>query len=124
MQAANRGVCSARPSPPMVEVLGRLRLADVEFLEEGEAATRPARFAYGPTSIELDWWLDDFREKSVNLKCWAGQVTTANLFSELLPLIDEHSEGHDVFGREHDKGQVWCRPSFCLERVGFRFFTE
>jgi CRISPR-associated protein Csx14 len=37
--------------------------------------------------VELDWWLSDFHEKAGPLKCWAGQVTTQKLTSELPKLL-------------------------------------
>lgn len=35
----------------------------------------------------LDWWLDEFHDRARQLKCWAGQVTTQKLFSELPKLL-------------------------------------
>jgi CRISPR-associated protein Csx14 len=81
-------------------VLARLRAASAEFPDKKvEAAIRPATISYNGSRIELDWWLDPFREKAGNLKCWAGQVTTENLFSELLPMLDEASQGAHLFER-------------------------
>ena len=39
--------------------------------------------------IELDWWLNEFHEKATPLKCWAGQVTTKKLASEIPKLLPE-----------------------------------
>jgi CRISPR-associated protein Csx14 len=81
-------------------MLGRLRTAKAEFPDgKIEAAIRPAAIPYNGCALTLDWWLDEFREKAVNLKCWAGQVTTGNLFSELLPLLGEEGSGLDLFTR-------------------------
>lgn len=79
--------------------VSRLRSARVQYIhEEIEPSIRPATISYNGADLVIDWWLDVFREKAVNLKCWAGQVTTKNLFSELLPLMDE-SVSADLFRR-------------------------
>lgn len=83
------------------KTLEHLRRALVTFPDERpEPPVRPVAIDYGgEVAFELDWWLDEFREKTTNLKCWAGQVTTARLFRELLPLIDSESNGEGLFGR-------------------------
>jgi CRISPR-associated protein Csx14 len=82
------------------EVLRRLSSAQPNFLDVGvEASIVPATIDYGGRQLILDWWLNEFRDKAVNLKCWAGQATTKNLFCELLPLIDHHSSGQALFDR-------------------------
>jgi CRISPR-associated protein Csx14 len=84
------------------ELLGRLRSAQPEFPDGHiEAKVRPAVIPYNGTRMVLDWWLNEFRDKATKLKCWAGQVTTENLFSELLPLLDEDCSGEDLFERPH-----------------------
>jgi CRISPR-associated protein Csx14 len=37
----------------------------------------------------LDWWLDEFHEKATSFKCWAGQMTTQKLISEMPKLVSE-----------------------------------
>lgn len=39
--------------------------------------------------MELDWWLNTFHEEATPLKCWAGQVTTKKLTSEIPKLLPE-----------------------------------
>jgi CRISPR-associated protein Csb3 len=45
----------------------------------------------------LDWWLDAFRVETTPLKCWAGQVTTGKLFTDLPQLIDPATEPECLF---------------------------
>ena len=55
-------------------------------------------FDGGP--LELDWWFDEFRDKTTSLKCWAGQVTTSKLFVQRRPdgrTIRQH--GQEIFFR-------------------------
>lgn len=85
------------------ELRGRLRAlreCEPEFEEHENATVRPARLRLaGYGELGLDWWLDEFREKAVSLKCWAGQVTTGNLFGELLPLVVAEANWGDLFYR-------------------------
>lgn len=88
-------------------VLRRLRKGNVTFPDEGsvtgrkpiEPPVRPAVIAYGKSELTIDWWLDEFREKTTSIKCWAGQVTTRRLFDELRPLLDIESTCEDLFDR-------------------------
>jgi hypothetical protein len=74
--------------PQLETVLGALREATVEFDEEGEESVWPVRLSIAEEAFVLDWWLRVFREKPSNLKCWAGQVTTRKLFTDLMRLIE------------------------------------
>jgi CRISPR-associated protein Csx14 len=48
--------------------------------------------------VELDWWLSEFHEKAGPLKCWAGQVTTQKLTSELPKLLPITGVSFDADG--------------------------
>jgi hypothetical protein len=74
--------------PHLATVLGALREATFELIEEAKESVWPVRLNIAGKVFVLDWWLDAFREKPSNLKCWAGQVTTQKLFTDLLPLIE------------------------------------
>ncbi len=37
--------------------------------------------------LELDWWLDEFRQETSELKGWAGKQTSLNLVTELRKLL-------------------------------------
>lgn len=64
---------------------------------EAEASVKPVRVHLPTCETELDWWLDDFRQKPSSFKCWAGQVTSAKLFKELPRLIDVEASTASVF---------------------------
>ena len=74
--------------PQLEAVLGALRDATLELIEDGEESVWPVRLGIAGEPMLLDWWLNAFREKPSNLKCWAGQVTTQKLFDDLLGLIE------------------------------------
>jgi len=82
-------VISGRALPELKVILTALREAGVERLEHAEESIRPIALHIAGRRLELDWWLDEFRQETTNLKCWAGQVTTTKLFQELLPLLSE-----------------------------------
>jgi CRISPR-associated protein Csx14 len=105
------------------ELLAPLKSAQPEFDETvPEASIRPATIPYGGRQIVLDWWLNEFRDKAVNLKCWAGQVTTRNLFCDLLPLIDAGASGEDIFERAHmSKAKFGLDPRSAWSALNFGF---
>ena len=111
--------CSLR----LQELLTALKSAQPEFDETvPEASIRPARIPYGGRVVVLDWWLDEFRDKAVNLKCWAGQVTTRNLFSELMPLLDAGASAEDIFERAHmSKAKFGLDPRSAWNALNFGF---
>ena len=77
----------------------RTAASSISFHPGFEASISPATIRLWEHALELDWWLDDFRDKPAPLKCWAGQVTTRKLFDELLRLLDNSSSGSDLFER-------------------------
>ena len=104
-------------------ILGRLKVARPEFSDTGpEAPVRPAEILYNGGTLTLDWWLDEFRGETTNLKCWAGQVTTRNLFTELLPLLDSESTGGDLFERSRmAKAKFGVDPRSAWNTLDFGF---
>ncbi|HBY64494.1 MAG TPA: hypothetical protein DEH78_32135 [Solibacterales bacterium] len=68
-----------------------------EYEETVEKSVRPARLRMGTRELVLDWWLDEFYERTTNLKCWAGQVTTQKLFDELPPQISVETPPEELF---------------------------
>lgn len=107
------------------QILARLRSATPEFADgesDPPAPVRPAILPYNGQMLVLDWWLDDFRQETVPLKCWAGQVTTAKLFSELLPMLDETSSGGDLFDRSRmTKSKFGVDPRSAWNALDFGF---
>jgi CRISPR-associated protein Csx14 len=85
------------PSNFLSDALEQLRSAALSFDSRFEASINPTTVMFGNHALELDWWLDEFREKPSPVKCWAGQVTTRKLFEELLGLLEISSSGSDLF---------------------------
>ena len=82
----------------LADVLVSLRKADPEYPDqEIEPPIRPISIPYNGTTLVLDWWLNQFRDDTENLKCWAGNVTTKKLASELLSLLDNAIADRDLF---------------------------
>ncbi|MDQ2844281.1 MAG: hypothetical protein M3Y72_25215 [Acidobacteriota bacterium] len=77
-------------------VIEQLSKAKPRF-EGTEPATRIVELSHAERPLTLDWWLDEFREKTTPLKCWAGQVTTENLVCELLSLLAEQNANEHLF---------------------------
>ncbi len=87
----------ASPSslPPLIAAL---RSSNLSFVPHENETVRPASLqAADFGELLLDWWLDEFQERAISLKCWAGQVTTRNLFEELIPLLDPKTAGESLF---------------------------
>lgn len=81
--------------PELRSLLQSVRNLTFESIPQAEPPVHPIRLHVAGRTIDLDWWLDDFREKTTNLKCWAGQVTTRKLFEELRALIDPAKAAED-----------------------------
>jgi CRISPR-associated protein Csb3 len=77
---------------------GALRQAACEQLPHAEeaATVAPLRLPLDTGVLELDWWLDVFRDGKTRLKCWAGQQTSYSILSELIRLLPE-AAGDDCF---------------------------
>ena len=76
----------------LAATVGGLREAKVEAIPPWEKSIAPIRIGYGLTLLELDWWLDRFREKAERLKCWAGQQTSLSIASELARLLPANAD--------------------------------
>jgi CRISPR-associated protein Csx14 len=99
-RAASFQLDTTRGRSALKETLRRLHDAAAEFPNgTPEAPVRPAVINYENAKLEIDWWLDEFLDKTTNIKCWAGQVTTRRLFAELLPLLEIESTCGDIFQR-------------------------
>ena len=82
----------------LARTLHALKHAVAEGEGDQKDGIRPMRLSTetGPEII-LDWWLNEFRIETTDLKCWAGQVTTAKLFADLLPLLDPDTSANGIF---------------------------
>lgn len=81
----------------VAERMELLRNASVEVIEHPEKSVAPVSISAGDHRWELDWWLDEFRAGTTDLKCWAGQVTSVRLFEELLRLLDPNCPPAGMF---------------------------
>jgi len=92
---------------------------DRENLEE---SIFPVELRSGDRQWHLDWWLDDFLDKTVSLKCWAGQVKSGNLVSELLTLIaPETKEDHLFTVQAMSKAKFGIDPRSAWNALDFGF---
>ena len=107
-------------------ILRRLKCAVPEYLDERvEPAVRPVTIPYDGMPLVLDWWLNEFRDRPVSLKCWAGQVTTKNLFSELLPLLDEEVTPEGLFDSARmTKAKLGVDPRSAWNALDFGFSPD
>lgn len=90
------------PQEFLGDALNMLRgaLSTLFFDPDCEASISPATLQFGNHLLELDWWLDEFRNNKPHpLRCWAGNVTTSKLFEDLLPPIPSNVSGTEVFAR-------------------------
>lgn len=60
---------------------------DAEDKAPDKDSIAPAQVAIFGREIVLDWWLEWFRQRARQLKCWAGQVTTQKLIRVLPALL-------------------------------------
>jgi len=65
--------------------------------EEAPAATLPIEVSLNSQKILLDWWLDEFQLRANSLKCWAGQVTSLRLFTEIAQQVDPAADCATLF---------------------------
>lgn len=84
-------------------IVGALREAEYRPLRRQNAENPPTKDSIAPASVSifgqrfmLDWWLDEFHYKATPLKCWAGQVTTQKLLTELPRLLEAGEIGFNT----------------------------
>ena len=81
----------------LTAILKDLRQASLQFDDHEDNAVKPVRMMLLHGELVLDWWLDWFRERPRDLKCWAGQVTTEKLMTELQRAINPDLSAQDLF---------------------------
>ena len=81
----------------LAAVLDDLRTCSWKVVEHPDGAVKPLLFQLKRGDLLLDWWFDEFLERTRDLKCWAGQVTTEKLATELLPAMDSSVELEILF---------------------------
>jgi CRISPR-associated protein Csx14 len=79
-------------------IMSALRQTEYHPMSREVAENPPSKDSIAPVRVRifdreffLDWWLDEFHFKATSLKCWAGQVTTYKLFSELPKLLSSEN---------------------------------
>jgi hypothetical protein len=74
------------------EAMAELRIAKPIAACAELGSISPIQIPYGGGVLELDWWLDKFRETAEGLKCWAGQQTSGSIAAELLGLLPAEAD--------------------------------
>jgi CRISPR-associated protein Csx14 len=80
--------------------LDDLRQSTVDAAEkdvEVEPTIEPVAIRTATQFWRLDWWLTEFGDASTELKCWAGQVKSLALISELFHLVNPNAELESLF---------------------------
>jgi len=82
-------------------ILTMLSQADSESVQPQEReiddGILPVQLRCGEKLWLLDWWLDEFYDKTTAFKCWAGQVKSSKLVTELLTLVDPGTPDQSLF---------------------------
>jgi CRISPR-associated protein Csx14 len=96
-----------------------------EAVDHPEKSISPVVAYIGSDKVELDWWLDEFRLTTTNLKCWAGQVTSIRLFEELTPLIDQNISLDEVLNSSMPtKSKFGADPRSAWTALNFGFSPD
>ncbi|MCE5309332.1 MAG: hypothetical protein LLG20_16955 [Acidobacteriales bacterium] len=105
----------------LTALLADLAAAQYAVLDHRDAAIAPVKAQIGSITIELDWWLDYYRqEKSEKgLKLWAGQVTPAKLFAELPGVLPR--EGNPMQFAALTKTKFGVDPRAAWEPINIGF---
>ncbi|MGB6134689.1 MAG: hypothetical protein WBG54_23125 [Acidobacteriaceae bacterium] len=69
--------------------------------------------------LDLDWWLNEFRDQATPLKCWAGQVTTQKLTSELPKLLPTAGVSFDGDGFTSTRFGIDPRSAWVALDLGY-----
>jgi len=92
-------------------------------VEGAEGAVQPVRVWTAQEQWLLNWWLDEFQDKTVPwMKCWAGQVRSAGLVSELLSLLEPSTPAVSLFtGATMSKAKFGIDPRSAWNALDFGF---
>jgi CRISPR-associated protein Csx14 len=100
-------------------------IREAEFVP-GSVHEPPGNDSIAPVSVsifnqrlELDWWLDEFRDRARSLKCWAGQVTTQKLVSELPKLLPSGNASFDSDGYTSTRFGIDPRSAWVALNLGY-----
>lgn len=77
--------------------LTSLKQARLTASDRPEPSIAPVELMMPYRTIVLDWWLNEFRDDTTDLKCWAGQVKSKTLLEELFLLIPIEAKSKQIF---------------------------
>lgn len=107
-------------------IVKSIREAGFVTLPRKSADKPPQRDSIAPASVlifnknvDLDWWLDHFHERARSLKCWAGQVTTHKLLSELPKLLPPTNISFDADGFTSTRFGIDPRSAWMARNLGY-----
>lgn len=107
------------------KLLRGLRDSEITLVEGQEESTRPVTLHLSGRAMTLDWWLDEFRTDTTNLKCWAGQVTTRKLLGDLLALVKPDTDPCKFFvTAELSKSKFGVDPRSAWNALDFGFSPD
>jgi len=83
-------------------ILTRLREAKYQGIgeevdEEDGDKILPVEVQGNLLDMELDWWLNEFRDKATSLKCWGGRMSSVGIFEKLAGSLDPDVAIEDLF---------------------------
>jgi CRISPR-associated protein Csx14 len=85
----------------------------------GNESIAPVTVSIFNHHLELDWWLNEFRDRAGPLKCWAGQVTTQKLASELPKLLPWDDASFDSDGFTSTRFGIDPRSAWVALNLGY-----
>ncbi len=85
----------------------------------GNESIAPVSVSFFDQRFELDWWLNEFHDRACSLKCWAGQVTTLKLVSELPKLLPADGASFDSDGFTSTRFGIDPRSAWVALNLGY-----
>lgn len=91
--------------------------------DDGEAAktkdsTAPLELCFSVRTMTLDWWLDEFRSQNSDLKLWAGNQSSLQIWTKLCELVPAKAEPSTIFeAAEMAKGRFGVDPRSAWEAL-------
>lgn len=99
-----------------------LKQGTVTAGNDPEPGIAPVELATNSRMFTFDWWLDEFRADSTDLKCWAGQVRSKNLMDELLAIFPAEIDSEQLFSaRAMSKSKFGIDPRSAWNALDFGY---
>jgi len=106
--------------------LAGLKEANYRALPRRRAKNSPTKDSIAPAAVSvlgqefiLDWWLDEFHDRAVSLKCWAGQMTTHKLLTEVPRLLEPGALSFDTSAFTSARFGIDPRSSWVALDLGY-----